>query len=174
MFMYSISIHVIGRDLDPESDTSRALFNRPYRAPELLFGPLTYDALATDLWSLGAMFAEFFTPLRLTRSDEDDEDDDNDSNSTPETSKNNVKPFIIPSTSTLRPGDPTAQWRRDTLFNADRGEIGLAWSIFRIRGTPNDDTWPVRLPHYTYFSATSRLTIPFQNRHLEICQTRRK
>lgn len=116
--------------------------NRPYRAPELLFGPLTYDAPATDLWSLGATFAEFFTPLRLTRSDEDEDDEADDS----DTSDDNVKPFIIPSTSTFRPGDPTARWRRTSLFNADKGEIGLAWSIFKIRGTPNADTWPVRLP----------------------------
>ncbi|OSX67155.1 hypothetical protein POSPLADRAFT_1093759, partial [Postia placenta MAD-698-R-SB12] len=38
---------------------------RPYRAPELLFGATNYDAYATDMWSLGATFAEFFMPLKL-------------------------------------------------------------------------------------------------------------
>jgi cyclin-dependent kinase 8/11 len=113
-------------------------FRRPYRAPELLFGPHTYDAFTTDLWSFGATFAEFFTPLRLSSSSDSDGDDDDDSAAS---AKKEMKPFILPSN--VRPGDPSARWRRDSLFNAERGEIGLAWSIFRIRGTPTNETWPV-------------------------------
>ena len=47
---------------------------RPYRAPELLFGTTDYDACAIDLWSMGAVLAEFFTPLRLRKSYEDEDD----------------------------------------------------------------------------------------------------
>ncbi|KZP29315.1 kinase-like protein [Athelia psychrophila] len=107
-----------------------------YRAPELLFGPRTYDAPATDLWSLGAMFAEFFTPLRLVSEDEDSDEEDGDEDSGDKT----LTPFILPSA--LRPGNPGTTWCRDSLFDAARGEIGLAWSIFKTFGTPTDETWP--------------------------------
>ncbi|KAL1731672.1 kinase-like domain-containing protein [Schizophyllum commune] len=141
----------------------------PYRAPELLFGPRTYDAFAIDMWSLGATFAEFFTPLSLYLDEDDDfgsfgggfggpgggfggpgggfarsggyssnrDDDDDDA----EEDKNTPPPpFNIPSH--LRIGYPGAKWARETLFNGSRGEIGLAWSIFQIRGTPNEELWP--------------------------------
>lgn len=52
-------------------------------------------------------------------------------------------PFIVPKY--LRIGYPGAQWNRDSLFNGERGEIGLAWSIFKIFGTPNPNNWPVCL-----------------------------
>ncbi|PPR02363.1 hypothetical protein CVT24_011707 [Panaeolus cyanescens] len=50
------------------------------------------------------------------------------------------KPFVVPKY--LRIGYPGAQWIRKTLFNGDRGEIGLAWSIFKIFGTPDSESWP--------------------------------
>ena len=151
-------------------------FLSPYRAPELLFGPRTYDAFAIDMWSLGATFAEFFTALSLYLDEDDDfgsfgggfggpgggfggpgggfggpgggfaksggyssnRDDDDDA----EEAKNTPPPpFNIPSH--LRIGYPGAKWARETLFNGSRGEIGLAWSIFQIRGTPNEELWPV-------------------------------
>lgn len=40
-------------------------YPRPFRAPELLFGPKEYDASKTDLWSLGCTLSHFFTPIRL-------------------------------------------------------------------------------------------------------------
>lgn len=43
----------------------------------------------------------------------------------------------------MRIGYPGAQWTRDSLFDGERGEIGLAWSIFKILGTPNKSNWPV-------------------------------
>jgi len=44
-----------------------------------------------------------------------------------------------------------ADWIRLPLFDAQRGDIGLAWSIFKIRGTPDEVNWPDfdRLPHAT-------------------------
>jgi hypothetical protein len=35
--------------------------------------------------------------------------------------------------------------RRQTLFNGSMGDLGLIWSIVRVRGTPNVDSWPVRV-----------------------------
>lgn len=107
--------------------------NSPYRAPELLFGARSYDPFAIDLWSLGATLAEFFTPLHLLSDDSDEE------YAPSEEESNNIEPFMLPA------GHEAVickQWRRGTLFDGTRGEIGLAWSIFKIRGTPTAETWP--------------------------------
>lgn len=34
-------------------------------------------------------------------------------------------------------------WERCCLFDSERGDIGLIWSIFKTRGTANDENWPV-------------------------------
>ncbi|KAH0837776.1 kinase-like domain-containing protein [Lanmaoa asiatica] len=142
------------RDLWPES-TARMYFEvstGSYRAPELLFGPRTYDAFAIDTWSLGVTFSEFFTSLRLQT--DEDEDDENlsflRSPRTPESESGSESsaptppptPFVIPRGTRPRSGIPTGRWTRSSLFDGTRGEIGLAWSIFKVRGTPNEDTWP--------------------------------
>ncbi|KDQ62972.1 hypothetical protein JAAARDRAFT_362090 [Jaapia argillacea MUCL 33604] len=108
----------------------------PYRAPELLFGPSTYDPFSIDLWSLGTTIAEFFTSLRLVPS-EDDSDPDSDSEDEDWPGK---APFIYSGSSAL--SNTRSQWIRDSLFDSRRGDIGLAWSIFSLRGTPTEDTWP--------------------------------
>jgi cyclin-dependent kinase 8/11 len=115
---------------------------RNNRAPELLFGTRCYDANATDLWSLGATLAEFMTPLRL--SDPDGEEDELDL----EGERENARPFITPDVSHMM--IPNLRSSRDPLFDASRGEIGLAWSIFKIRGMPTDENCPVRarFPHF--------------------------
>ncbi|THH13491.1 hypothetical protein EW146_g6721 [Bondarzewia mesenterica] len=105
---------------------------RPYRAPELLFGPRSYDALASDLWSMGAMFAEFFTTLR-TLVDDDHSDSDED------VEEDRTKPFIVDDSSYA---SACTEWERCPLFDSTRGDIGLAWSIFKTRGSPNEENWP--------------------------------
>jgi serine/threonine protein kinase len=113
--------------------------DRPYRAPELLFGPKTYDAFAADMWSLGATFAEYFRPLK-EQADDLDEWDDECNEEAEDDQQNEPPPFIF-----LRNAPPTrmTSWRRLPLFDAERGDIGLAWSIFKVRGTPNETNWPV-------------------------------
>ncbi|KAJ7508421.1 kinase-like domain-containing protein [Mycena galericulata] len=123
-------------DLWPE-DPDRMYFEvstGAYRAPELLFGTRVYDAAAIDLWSLGAVLAEMFSALRLC-SDDDDIDEE-----PVYSARAGDPPLIVPPR--LRLGHQETHWCRDTLFNGRRGEIGLAWSIFKIRGTPNNETWP--------------------------------
>lgn len=138
--------HTTTRDLWPEQlhDMYFEVSTGAYRAPELLFGPRSYDAFAIDRWSLGVTFAEFFTPSRL-RSDEQDDMDtftatDSDSESHAEEPPVPLEPFIL--TKGVRPTDPTARWVRDSLFEGERGEIVLAWSVFKVRGSPNDTNWP--------------------------------
>ncbi|KAG6895113.1 hypothetical protein C0992_003114, partial [Termitomyces sp. T32_za158] len=122
----------------------------PYRAPELIFGTRDYDAFGIDLWSAGATFAEFFTPLRL-RSDTDYNDeplyDENEEDEEEEegTNMHALEPFVVPK---YLVGSQETCWERDTLFNGTRGELGLAWSIFKVRGTPTKTNWPAfeRLP----------------------------
>ncbi|KAG7100164.1 hypothetical protein E1B28_001944 [Marasmius oreades] len=93
----------------------------PYRAPELIFGTRSYNPFAIDRWSLGCTLAEFFTPL--TRDDNDDDERDY-------------------SYSSFRSTSSCTGYLRKSLFDGTRGEIGLAWSIFKLLGTPNETTWP--------------------------------
>ncbi|THH11047.1 hypothetical protein EW145_g898 [Phellinidium pouzarii] len=112
----------------------------PFRAPELLFGPRTYDACATDLWSLGCTIAHFFTPIRLLRKSYYDEDED-DLNASDEDAFPDASGFVLPKdlgSITFR----TAEWMRLPLFDGRQGSIGLVWSIFKLRGTPNSEIWP--------------------------------
>ncbi|KAF9786696.1 kinase-like protein [Thelephora terrestris] len=134
-------------DLWPETQTNMytEVATGPYRAPELLFGPKTYDAFAADMWSLGATFAEYFRPLK-EQADDLDEWDDERNEEAEDDQQNEPPPFIF-----LRNAPPTrmTSWRRLPLFDAERGDIGLAWSIFKVRGTPNETNWPdfLSLPH---------------------------
>lgn len=122
----------------------------PYRAPELLFGTRTYDAKALDLWSLGATFAEFFTPLKLSDKESDafDFGFGRDEPLPPEEEDELGIPFITPKTPSLNSTRPI--WDRKSLFDGTRGEIGLAWSIFKVRGTANDANWPVSAYTHTH------------------------
>ncbi|OJT09553.1 Cyclin-dependent kinase 2 [Trametes pubescens] len=136
---------VNARDLwaEPPGHMCFEVATGPYRAPELLFGANRYDASATDLWSLGAVMAEFFTPLRLQCAYDDDDEDSDEHDAQPDTGAPPAKqPFIIPKA--LDPSHPDVEWERDSLYDASKGAIGHAFSIFKVHGTPNEDTWPVR------------------------------
>lgn len=101
---------------------------RAYRAPELLFGSRTYDALAIDLWAIGAVLAEMFE-IRLPTDTDGDSGSDSESNCDQDPLEKREAPS------------------RRTLFDSTYGDLGLAASIFRLRGTPTTETWPVR-PSY--------------------------
>lgn len=110
---------------------------RPYRAPELLFGVRKYDATACDLWALGTTFAEFFTTLhRRHLSSDFDDDSDTEERGDP------TKAYLFDE---LPEPWSRTEWERYSLFDGSRGDIGLAWSIFRTRGSPTQETWPVRV-----------------------------
>ena len=101
------------------------------------------------MWSTGVVLTECFTTLRLRRSFEDeddyfdhpghadDDDDDTEADSTP-----TKPPFML--SRGLSPGQPDTEWERESLYDASRGQIGLAWSIFKVHGTPTEALWPVR------------------------------
>jgi len=85
------------------------------------------------------MFADIFRPLEQL--DELDEwDNDCDEGTEEDEQLHTTLPFIF-----LRGPSPSrmTSWRRVPLFDPDRGDIGLAWSIFKVRGTPNELNWPV-------------------------------
>lgn len=91
------------------------------------------------MWSLGVTFADFFRPLKQQLDDVEEWDDDLEEEAH-EDEQHIGQPFIL-----LRDPSPSriTSWRRLPLFDADRGDIGLAWSIFKVRGTPNETNWPV-------------------------------
>ena len=109
-----------------------------------MFSPDTYDAPATDLWSLGVTLCDFFTPLRLVVETDWDYDDDTDEDVRDEDdSEEKSFSLIIPKRTMY--GQST-RWHREHIFDLSRGELGLIWSIFKTRGTPDSTTWPVGLP----------------------------
>jgi hypothetical protein len=94
------------------------------------------------MWSLGVTFADFFRPLKQQLDDPDEWDDDCDEEAEEDEQQHTALPFI----SLQHPSPPRINsWRRLPLFDPDRGDIGLAWSIFKVRGTPNETNWPVNL-----------------------------
>ncbi|KAI0319547.1 kinase-like domain-containing protein [Amylostereum chailletii] len=139
-----IDFGVSYRDDEPEADKGGDVWpenngkmyfevgSGPYRAPELLFGPRSYDAIASDLWSMGTTFAEFFTTLHhrcLGDSDYGDDEEEDDP----------TQAYAFD-----QPGSEWSQleWERYPLFDSSRGDIGLAWSIFKTRGSPTTEIWP--------------------------------
>lgn len=96
------------------------------------------------------MFADFFRPLKQQLDDDDDWDDDWDEEAE-DKQQNAVLPFIF-----LQSPSPSrvTSWHRLPLFNADRGDIGLAWSIFKVSGTPNEVNWPVNAVNIWVYQRT--------------------
>ena len=153
--------------------THKPSTHRSYRAPELLFSSKTYDARASDLWSLGATIAVFFTPLRFHAIGGEEEDEPfwdegsgseeveprggwvewekgqaaSSSESSLVQGKGRRLPFILHSKNlepeTIEPIE--GEWIRVPLFEpvTSESEISLAWSIFQLMGTPNETSWPV-------------------------------
>ena len=120
---FSIAIaHVASQ---PRSDRCTDVGSAPYRAPELIYGDTQHDLCALDLWALGCTVAELFAPFVDIRADESDDEDGG----------------YRPAWMRKQP-----EWRRQTLFDGAHGDIALAGSIFKLRGTPTRETWPVRAP----------------------------
>ncbi|KAG8797778.1 hypothetical protein FRC16_008535 [Serendipita sp. 398] len=112
-----------------------------FRAPELMYSPKQYDAPATDLWAMGVTVALFFGPLKLELGSDDEESTDSGSDNDDEKGPNSSNPpYILPARLSRVPFD--SSWRRQSIFDASRGEIGLLWSIFQVLGTPTKDSWP--------------------------------
>ncbi|KAJ3532492.1 hypothetical protein NM688_g7413 [Phlebia brevispora] len=135
--------HVEEEDMWPEPLDAMCshVCSGPYRAPETLFSPRTYDACAVDLWSAGATIAGLFTRLRFRSSSYDDEDDDEDDHTSSDADPAvPYEPYLVPQGATIL--SQRGEWERDALFDASRGTIGLAWSIFKVLGSPTDETWP--------------------------------
>lgn len=110
--------------------TVRALINiRHYRAPELLFSPMTYNPFALDIWSLGVVVTDCLTPVVTASHEPGSEDSDDDDDDPLDQSRTKT--------------DDTGARSPRTLFDDSFGELGLAASIFRILGTPTEDNWPV-------------------------------
>ncbi|KAF7797957.1 hypothetical protein EIP86_009164 [Pleurotus ostreatoroseus] len=125
------------KDLWPEDEGTMCshVCTGPYRAPETLFSPHTYDATAVDMWCAGATLAELFTSLRLEFEPGEDESDV----AAPQSEV--PQAYIVPSDIDL--STTRGVWQRDSLFNGRNGTIGLAWSIFQTLGSPTDQNWPV-------------------------------
>ncbi|TYJ58997.1 hypothetical protein B9479_000436 [Cryptococcus floricola] len=104
-----------------------------YRAPELLFSPLRYDPYAVDMWSAGCIIAQFFRPFSHSYHAAVEEENEEEG----EDSEEDYDPL-----DDERPSSPAGSGTRQPLFDARFGALGLAASIFRIRGTPTEDTWP--------------------------------
>ncbi|WFD29840.1 hypothetical protein MSPP1_000853 [Malassezia sp. CBS 17886] len=109
-----------------------------FRAPELLFAPTRgYDAYAADMWSLGCLLASFFTWMDEDPADAPPNDMETDDNVTPW--ERELWGAHAPPARGPRP----VQRTRKTLFNASRGDIGLAGDIFMVLGLPSTyEAWP--------------------------------
>ncbi|KAG8908562.1 hypothetical protein FRC00_011149 [Tulasnella sp. 408] len=135
--------------VEPTEKMCCAVGSGPYRPPELLFSPPIYNAFAVDMWSTGALVAEFFTSLRFVQEPSYMDDEFGEGRDEAEEVMNEpaTEPFVLGKSLSNNPsmtGGPNivGKWSRVSLFDSSRGEIGLAWSIFRTRGTPDEKNWP--------------------------------
>ncbi|WVQ94956.1 hypothetical protein IAU59_002046 [Kwoniella sp. CBS 9459] len=145
---------------DPE-DMCCDVGTGPYRAPELLFSPRSYNALAIDLWAAGCTIAQLFTPYRsisstLTTSDTGSESSLSSEEDYDPLEDEGFRPHRDVSyragsecvTSHLAASDgpgasiPSTDGTRKPLFDASFGSLGLAACIFKILGTPTSTSWP--------------------------------
>lgn len=140
----------------PEADSLEfELGTMPYRAPELLFGSRSYSPFALDIWSFGALIAEFYTPMERSQ----DASFSLYSDPPPEPSVNHPGSRSGTAMDWYSCGDladppttaPTGPLVRKSLFEGSIGDIGLVGSIFKILGTPDSTSWPEakRLPDFS-------------------------
>lgn len=133
-----------------QAHATRTSTNRAYRAPELLFGAKAYDAQAIDLWAAAATLAEMFTPFDNASSspaesnrqsfDDDGEGDDGWS-ARDWAAKLGIK--VNYAASGQSQASTTMKKRRTALFGESKSDLALVGAIFKARGTPNIDIWPV-------------------------------
>ncbi|KAK7471230.1 hypothetical protein VKT23_002638 [Stygiomarasmius scandens] len=116
----------------------------PYRAPELLFATRDYNAFAADLWSVGCVFAEFFMPF-FTPPESESGTTVGSPWSRPGPSSSTFQPPFFSSPQEKSQDPPT----RLALFSPPQphaeggmGEIQLAFNIWKVFGTPNEERWP--------------------------------
>lgn len=137
---------------------------REFRAPELLFSPVGgYDAFAVDVWALGVTLAHFFTALTALGSyshaidmpclDVEQQDERLPWQKAFESATALPSPTGSSSSSLFWEEEaPIAHhnlprtasaYSRTPLFTPDKGDIGLAASIFHLLGLPTDvKDWP--------------------------------
>lgn len=125
-----------------------------FRAPELLFSPTHgYDAFAVDVWAVAVTLAHFFTTLTPLPSIPVEKDDRTDWQIAFDTSQPLPDPASEGSSPLYWEEDPLPDsidvpqsesgFIRSPLFQADKGDIGLAASIFAILGLPKGvEEWP--------------------------------
>lgn len=156
-----------------------------YRAPELLFSPVRYDPYAVDSWAAGCVIAQMFRPFGSCYPHEFDDagsdtDSDSDARSDGEEDSDNWSDDMEDPdpldeswhrvrnsggdgngtgyrTDTATGGDNREMGERQPIFDASFGTLGLAASIFKIRGTPVLDIWPVSLVSSVDFDISSHL-----------------
>ncbi|MBW0536510.1 hypothetical protein O181_076225 [Austropuccinia psidii MF-1] len=145
-------------DGNPSPDSNHLEFELGtacYRAPELLFGSRSYQPIGLDLWSLGVILAEFFRPFEPIHSYSSPLELSFSNHSAPARSDkieddqfslyDNATSWYSTSFAQFGPSSDLLnqpQMIRKTLFDGNIGDIGLVGSIFKIRGTPNETTWP--------------------------------
>jgi serine/threonine protein kinase len=84
------------------------------------------------MWSLGVTLSTFYTELRWLPAHFPDDASDTESYGGEQMDEDGSEVE-----------DREVRWSRKSLFKSSRGELGLMWSIFRLLGTPTDETWPV-------------------------------
>jgi hypothetical protein len=68
--------------------------------------------------------------------------DDTDSPDIEEEIERELRPFVMPKGMVF---NPSLIWRRDALFELPHGfgALGIIATIFKRRGTPSEENWPV-------------------------------
>ncbi|WWC64852.1 uncharacterized protein I303_107466 [Kwoniella dejecticola CBS 10117] len=151
----------------------------PFRAPELLFSPTTYDPLEIDLWAVGCIIAQLFRPYtdryEAVSTPSSPSSSSSSSSSTPAEScpTRQVEHTHDYEYDVEREGDDeledpldgrpnyitTPNRIRQPLFDSTYGSLGLISSIFKILGTPTHESWP----GFNLLPDSSKIEFPHSN-----------